>query len=224
MATSSTIDDIDKTKEEKDNEKGITLTSERKAPLAPAVVPLSLVELSSGFFAVFIEGEGAVRIISLRNIDGNNGGNSSTSYEPRLSQESVITLGGKVLPQTLGVVHVETSSSSSSPSLLLLVGTIEENDNGKVVRQLRVYTRISNSSSSSSSSLSSSTSSSSSWVAPILSSAANQEWARRIANVNSELTRISDLNEKDEHALFSNVLSANLSEYDKSEHCANASW
>jgi len=227
MATSSTIDDIDKTKEEKDNEKGITLSSERKAPLAPAVVPLSLVELSSGFFAVFIEGEGAVRIISLRNIDGNNGGNSSTSYEPRLSQESVITLGGKVLPQTLGAVHLETSSSSSSsssPSLLLLVGTIEKNDNGKVVRQLRVYTRISNSSSSSSSSLSSSTSSSSSWVAPILSSAANQEWARRIANVNSELTRIADLNEKDEHALFSNVLSANLSEYDKSEHCANASW
>jgi len=182
-------------------------SSERKTPLAPAVIPLSLVELSLNLFAVFVEGEGAVRIISLR-----------SDEEPRLSQQGIIELGGKARPQTLGVIQLDATSSTSStpPSPLLLVGTVEEDMSGKILRQLRVFTQTTNSASSSSSS--------SSWVAPILSSAATQEWARRVANLNTEMARIAALNEKDDHALFSNLLTANVAEYDKSEHSANASW
>ena len=205
-------------------------SSERKTPIAPAVIPLSLVELSFNSFAVFVEGEGAVRIISLSSDDEEEaihrkggGGDYSSSFQPRLSQQGIIVLGGKARPQTLGVIHLDktssTSSSSTPPSPLLLVGTVEEDVSGKILRQLRIFTQTTNSISSTSSS-----SSSSSWVAPILSSAATQEWARRVANLNTELTRIAALNEKDDHALFSNLLTANVAEYDKSEHSANASW
>jgi hypothetical protein len=215
---------------------------EKKAPLPPALVPLSLVELPIislstthtrsldhliQQFAVFIEGEGVVRIISLHY---NKEEGSSTLLH--LSQDEVLFLGGKAKPQCLVVMKLNesslsssssssllssssSSSSYSSPSFLLLVGTVEDIQ-GKILHQIRVFshTALVNSSPSSSSSSSSSTR----WVSPILSTAASNDWARRIALLNAELLKVAYVNDNDSTALFSSVLTAHLSEYDKLDY------